>query len=317
MAKILITGGAGFIGTHLAERFSRMSGWDITLLDNFRRDSLKYAPQLKNDSRISILSGSVEDPQLVAEAVDKADVVVHLAAIAGVSSYYKEPLHTLRTNVLGTVNVLEQAAKKGIGSLIYFSTSEIYGSDALWVEETSPCAIGPVSDLRWVYATSKLSGENFALRYADQYGFGCTIIRPFNIYGPRQVGEGAVSNFCRAVVAREPLQVYGDGSALRAWCYIDDLVDAVVLTVESSPKEERVFNIGNPREVETTLGLARKVAALEDGVKLEHKDKGHSEVRARVPSIERARRFLSFEPKISLAQGLERTLSWFRAHEHG
>lgn len=314
MAKILITGGAGFIGTHLAERLCGLASWEITLFDNFRRDSLKFAPQLSQNRRVNIVNGNVEDPVAVAEALSEVDVVVHLAAIAGVSSYYAEPLRTLQTNILGTVNVLEQAAKAGIGSFVYFSTSEVYGSDALWVDENRACGIGPVAESRWVYATSKLAGENFVLRYADKYGFGCTIIRPFNIYGPRQVGEGAISNFCRAVAARQSMQVYGDGSAIRAWCYIDDLVDAVIAAIDRISQEERVFNIGNPKEVATTLSLARMVASLDPQAKIEHREGVHSEVRARVPSIDLARRMLKFEPKVSLPQGLEKTLAWFKQH---
>lgn len=315
MKKVVITGGGGFIGGHLAERLIATTDHQIVLIDNFRRDSLQYAPKLHNHPKIETITADVKDAAAIAEIVKGADVVVHMAAIAGVSSYYNEALNTLQTNILGTVNMLEQVAQAGVGLFIHFSTSEVYGPDALWVDELTPHGIGPVSDKRWVYATSKLSGEHFTLRYAEKYGFDCAVIRPFNVYGPRQVGEGAISNFCRNVATGKPMSIYGDGSAIRAWCYVDDLVDAVVAIMKNPPKEDRVFNIGNPREVETTLGLARRIANLDKTAKFDHQPGVHSEVRARVPNIERARKVLSFEPKIDLDEGLKRTLDWFKEIE--
>lgn len=315
MKKVVITGGGGFIGTHLAERLIATTDHDITLVDNFRRDSLKYAPKLHNHAKIETVTADVKDAAAIADIVRGANVVVHLAAIAGVSSYYSESLNTLQTNILGTVNMLEQASQAGVGLFIHFSTSEVYGPDALWVDELTPHGIGPVSDKRWVYATSKLAGEHFTLRYGEKHGFDCAVIRPFNVYGPRQVGEGAISNFCRNVATGKPMQIYGDGSAIRAWCYVDDLVDAVVSVMKNPPKEERVFNIGNPREVETTLGLARRLTRIDSAATYDHQEGVHSEVRARVPNIDRARKILSFEPKVDLDEGLKRTLAWFKEVE--
>lgn len=311
MNRILITGGAGFIGTHLAERLCPSA--DIVLLDNFRRDSLSALPHLRAHPRVRLITADVLDPAAVQAAVEGAGTVIHLAAIAGVNSYYQESLRTLQVNILGTVNLLEASVRAGVRHVIDFSTSEVFGSDAMWVEETSPHGIGPVSDRRWVYATSKLASEHFTLRFGEQHGFACTCVRPFNIYGPRQTGEGAVSNFCRAALAGQPLAVYGDGSPIRAWCYVSDLVDAVE-AILNAPEvcAGQVFNIGNPREVETTLGLARRVARLVPGATLEFRPIERAEVRARVPSIEKARRVLGYEPKIDLEEGLRRTLDWFR-----
>jgi nucleoside-diphosphate-sugar epimerase len=316
MAKTVITGGAGFIGTHIAERLLKTGDGEIVLVDNFRRDSLKYATSLKDNPRVKTISADVEDPKAIAAAFAGCETVIHLAAIAGVSSYYQEPLQTLRTNILGTVNVLEQATAAGAKRLIYFSTSEVYGRDADGVDENTPLSIGPPSESRWVYAVSKLSGENFVMRHCEKHGLPCVIIRPFNIYGPRQVGEGAISNFCRSAASGKPLIIHGDGSAIRAWCYIDDLVDAVEHVLKHRP-DESVFNIGNPQAVETTLGLARKVAALVPGAKLEHAEAARSEIPRRIPSIERARKSLHFEPRVSLDEGLQLTLRWFQDHVDG
>jgi nucleoside-diphosphate-sugar epimerase len=309
--RILITGGAGFIGTHLAE--SLCDAEAIVLFDNFRRDSLRSAPHLRDNPRLRLITGDVLDPAAVQQAVEGVDTIIHLAAIAGVNSYYQESLKTLQVNILGTVNLLEAAARNGVKHFIDFSTSEVFGSDAMWVTEESPHGIGPVSDRRWVYATSKLATEHFTLRFGEQYGFAATCVRPFNIYGPRQTGEGAIGNFCRAALAGQPLTIYGDGTPIRAWCYVSDMVDAVGAILRSPDRAAgQTFNIGNPREVETTLGLARLVARLIPGATLQTKHIDRAEVRARVPSIEKARSILGFEPKVDLEEGLTRTIEWFR-----
>jgi UDP-glucose 4-epimerase len=314
-ARVLITGGAGFIGTHLAERLCGRA--EVVLFDNFRRDSLQHAPHLRSHPRVRLITGDVLDPAGVAAAVEGVDTVLHLAAIAGVSSYYHEPLTTLRVNVLGTANLLEAAARAGVRRFVGFSTSEIFGPDALWVDESSSSRIGPASDARWVYATSKLAAERFCLQYGAQYGFAAAVVRPFNIYGPRQTGEGAISNFCRAAAAGEPLVVYGDGTAIRAWCYIDDFADAIEAILRAPGAAGKDFNLGNPREVETTLGLARRVARLVPGARIESRPVARSEVRARIPVIDRAREVLGFEPRVDLDEGLRRTLAWFNERRPG
>jgi nucleoside-diphosphate-sugar epimerase len=312
--RILITGGAGFIGTHLAERFC--SQHEVVLLDNFRRDSLSLAPELKSNPHVRLVTGDTLDPASLAATLEGAEVVFHLAAIAGVSSYYKEPLQTLDVNILGARNVLREAARSGVRQFIFFSTSEVFGADARQVSEQDPCGIGPSTDRRWVYATSKLAGEHFTLRFGEEHGFAATVVRPFNIYGPRQVGEGAISNFCRAAAARQPLTVYGDGAATRAWCYVSDLVDAME-SLLASPQAAagQVLNIGNPREVESTAGLAQRVARLVPGAEVRFQPVTRAEVRDRAPLIALAQRLLGYNPKVDLESGLRLTLEWFSSHK--
>jgi UDP-glucose 4-epimerase len=309
MKRVLLTGGAGFIGTHLAERLSQSCA--LVLFDNFRRDSLKAAGALREKSNVQVISGDVLDGAKLDEALEGVDAVVHLAAIAGVSSYYSESLRTLKVNILGTVNLLEAVARRKVGQFVHFSTSEVFGPDAMWVDEESGFRIGPVSDKRWVYATSKLAGEQFTLRTAEEHGFKAAVVRPFNVYGPRQTGEGAISNFCRAAVRGEPLKIYGDGTPIRAWCYVSDLVDAVVRILERPQAAGQTFNIGNPTESVTTLDLARRVARLKPGSKIERIAVERAEVRARIPVIARARKLLDWEPAVGLDEGLKSTLDWF------
>ena len=313
--RLLVTGGAGFIGTHLVERLAGQA--EVVLFDNLRRNSLAYVPHLAEHPGVRVLAGDVLDPEAVDAALEGVDAVVHLAAIAGVSSYYQEPLRTLQVNLLGTVSLLERCAARGVGHFVHVSTSEIFGADALWVDEDANVSIGPLADSRWVYAISKLSSEQMVMHYAAKHGFRHTILRPFNVYGPRQTGEGAISNFLTALVEDRPLTVYNDGSPIRAWCYVSDFVDATVAALTVPAAAGEAFNIGNAREVETTLGLARRVAALREGGRIEFEVKERREVRSRVPVIGKARRLLGFEPRVDLDEGLRSTLDWFTSTRAG
>jgi nucleoside-diphosphate-sugar epimerase len=307
--RIVITGGAGFIGTHLVERFCQEA--DLVIFDNFRRNALAHAPHLRNHHRITLLHGDVLDPAALGQAVKGADVVLHLAAVAGVSSYHAEPLTTLQVNTRGTLNLLEAMVREQVGQLIYFSTSEVFGPAALMVTEKSPRSVGPIEDRRWVYAVSKLAAEQFCFEYATHHGFGCTVVRPFNIYGPRQIGEGAISNFCAAVAEGRPMTVFGDGSAIRAWCYISDLVDAIAKLLHPPPAGVLALNVGNPNEVETTLGLAQRIQRLAPEAQIVFQATDRSDVRERVPVIDKARKLIDFEPRVDLDHGLRATLTWF------
>jgi nucleoside-diphosphate-sugar epimerase len=310
MHRYVITGGAGFIGSHIAERLADRA--ELVLFDNLRRDSLA-STDLATLPNVELVEDDIRDRRAVLDAVQGADAVLHLAAIAGVSSYYSEPETTLRVNIEGTANVVDAVVASGVGTLLYLSTSEVHGPEAHDVDEESPCAIGPSSDRRWVYATSKLAGEHLVLRGGETHGFAATVLRPFNVYGPRQTGEGAIRNFCLAATSGENLVVYGDGRAVRAWCYVDDFVDAVLLALGNPAAAGQVFNIGNPAASVDTNELARQVASLVPGVGVESQTVSRAEVAYRTPAIAKARELLGFDPAISLRQGLERTLDWTRS----
>jgi nucleoside-diphosphate-sugar epimerase len=308
--RYVITGGAGFIGSHIAERLAGSA--DLVLFDSLRRNSLA-STELATLPNVELLEGDIRDRDAVLDVVRGADGVMHLAAIAGVSSYYNEPELTLRVNIEGTANVVDAVVAAGVGRLLYLSTSEVHGPEAHDVDEESPCAIGPSSERRWVYATSKLAGEHLVLRGGETHGFAATVLRPFNIYGPRQTGEGAIRNFCLAATKGESLVVYGDGSAVRAWCYVDDFVDAVLLALGAPAAAGQVFNIGNPSATVDTNGLARLVASLVPSADVDSEDVPRAEVAYRTPVIAKARELLGFEPAVSLEEGLERTLEWTRS----
>lgn len=314
MKKILITGGGGFIGSHLAERLC--ADWTVVLLDNLRRNSLTQAPGLTAHPNVTLVQADIMDAVQVRQAMQGADVVIHAAAIAGVSSYYAFPLDTLKVNILGTLNILEAVAELGVKKYIGFSTSEAYGSDAFDVREDRGFTVGPVSDCRWTYAVSKITSENLAFRHGEKFGFNTFMVRPFNIYGPRQTGEGCIANFLRAVAENQPMTVHGDGSSIRAWCYIDDCVDALMTLIDRDDLASDAFNIGNPQETYTTLGLARLVRQVgESSVDIVHQHVERTDIRVRVPNIDKARSVLGFEPKVDLMVGLARSLEAYRKEQ--
>lgn len=308
--RCVITGGAGFIGSHLAERLAGQA--DLVLFDNLRRDSLQYT-NLASRPGVELVTGDIRDRPLVARVVQNADAVIHLAAIAGVSSYYAEPEATLRVNIEGTIAVVDAVVAARVPRLVYVSTSEVHGPLAHDVDEESPCAIGPSSDRRWVYATSKLAGEHLVLRGGETHEFAATVLRPFNVYGPRQTGEGAIRNFCVAAVTGKPLEIYGDGSAVRAWCYVDDFVAAALSALNSSAASGQVFNIGNPDAVTDTNGLAGLIGSLVPGATVRPGNVTRAEVGYRTPVIDKARKLLDYEPRVGLREGLKRTIEWTKS----
>jgi len=312
--NILITGGAGFIGTHLAERLC--DNHKITIFDNLRRDSMKEAPRLWKHKNVKFAKGDILNKKEVARAIKGCEIIMHLAAIAGVSSYYKEPAETLRVNLIGTVNLLESCMGLNIKKFVYFSTSEVYGQDALNAKEESPYCVGPITDLRWTYAISKIAGESLVVRYGEKYGFKAFVVRPFNIYGPRQTGEGAISNFLRAILYKKPIIINGDGSPIRSWCYISDCVGAVQNLLANDKLKSGAFNIGNPDASLTTLELAKLISAVvNEKVPFVFKKMKMSEIRVRVPNIEKAKTLLGFDPKIGLKEGLELTYQYYKGQK--
>ena len=311
--NIVITGGGGFIGTHFAELFSVDN--HVTLFDNFDRDALMFAPALRDNANVTVINGSVEDSKALNTVFDGAYMVIHLAAIAGVSNYYTRSIKTLRVNILGTFNVLDAAVRNKVQRVIYFSTSEVYGSHADRVTEENPMTSGPVSDRRWVYSVSKQAGEHAMLRYGEEHQIGVTCIRPFNVYGPRQIGEGAVANFCRRLLAGETIQIYGDGKDIRSWCYISDLLDAMIGIVDNPDTFGKSFNIGNPNSYCDVNELAEVLIATNSGGEIERLPREHDPVLLRLPNIDRAKSVFGFNPTVSLEVGMRKTFDWFKSIE--
>lgn len=309
--KILITGGAGFMGVNLAERL--LPSNEVVILDNLHRNALLLEENLVGQPGLKFIKGDVLDRDVVYEATRGCTHVVHLAAIAGVDTVRKMPVRTMEVNLLGTINVISAAHDQKVKRFIDLSTSEVFGSYAYRVHEGDITSLGPVGEARWTYAVSKLATEHFAINYYKERGLPAVCIRPFNIYGPRQVGEGAIHRFIVRALRNEPVEIHNEGSQLRAWCYIDDMIDAVLLCLENPAAIGGVFNIGNPRSVITIHHLAREIVRLSGSsseikfIRWEYQD-----IELRVPNIDRARRLLGFSPRVDLTEGLEKTIAWYR-----
>jgi UDP-glucose 4-epimerase len=242
--------------------------------------------------------------------------VVHCAAIAGVSTVLESPVRTMRVNVIGTYNVLEAAlaTQATVERLIEFSTSEVFGSYAYKVAESHVTPTGSVGDARWTYAVSKLAGEHMAHAYHEELGLPAVSVRPFNIYGPGQIGGGAIRAFIEAALAGEDLTIHGDGSQIRAWCYVDDMVEALLLALERSEAVGHSFNVGNSRSTVTIYDLALRVKRLTGCPgNVVFRPLHYTDVELRIPNVEKARELLGFEAKVELDEGLERTVAWYRS----
>ncbi len=308
--KIVLTGGGGFIGTALTKRLIQNN--QVLIYDSGQRNAIKYTRLLENP-QVQFVKGDISDREKLAEAVKGCDIVIHLAAIAGINSVAINPLSTMKINLIGTYDLLEVVKEQALERFILFSTSEVYGPYVFRADETEMTTQGAVGVLRWTYATSKLAAEHLAHCYYSQYGLPLTIIRPFNIYGPRQVGEGAVHKFVVQAIKNEDLKVYGDGNQIRAWCYIDDIVEAVLLTLVKKEAVGQVFNVGNPNGTITILGLAQKVIRLSgSSSKIVFETRDYPDVELRVPDIKKAEELLGFKPRIELDEGLRRTIDWYR-----
>ncbi len=223
-------------------------------------------------------------------------------------------MRTMRVNLIGTYNVLEAAiAAQGLERLVEFSTSEVFGTYAFRVAETSVTTTGSVGEARWTYAVSKLAGEHMAHAYHDELGLPSVSVRPFNVYGPRQIGGGAIRAFIEAALAGRDLTVHGDGSQIRAWCYVDDLVDAILLCLEHPRAVGESFNIGNPRSAVTIYDLATRIKRLTGAPgEIVFQEMTYEDVELRIPNVDKARELLGFEAQVELDDGLARTIEWYR-----
>jgi UDP-glucose 4-epimerase len=310
--RILVTGGAGFIGSTFAARIIDQN--TIVALDNFDRDALRYQPGLRDHPNFEVVRGSILEPSDLRSAIDGCTMVVHCAAIAGVDTVMNHPSKVMRVNLIGTWNVLEAAAAHGkLKRFIDFSTSEVYGAHAWEVSESSDTVVGAVGEPRWTYAVSKLASEHSTWSFHREFGLPTVTLRPFNVYGPRQIGEGAVHRFVRQALSDQEITVHDDGNQVRSWCYVDDFVDALLRACVLDDAVGQSFNIGNPRATVTTLHLAYAVLrAVGREVPVRFVPWGKANVHLRVPDISNARSALHFEPSVDLAEGLAKTVAWYR-----
>lgn len=315
-ATVLVTGGAGFIGTALCRRLVEHN--HIRILDNMHRNALA-GTDVEGHANLELVVGDVRDADLMNEVTAGVDYVVHMASIAGVDTVMKNPVLTMEVSIEGTLNALRAARTAGsVKRFIDFSTSEVFGRYAFRVQEGDVTSLGAVGEARWTYAVSKLATEHLAHNYWKQYGLPTVSVRPFNIYGPGQVGLGAIHAFVTRALRDEPILIHNDGDQIRSWCYIDDIVDGIELCLEKDEAVGEAYNIGNPRSTVTTYQLA-KLIIQEAGSRSELKfvPWDFPDVELRVPDVKKAGQQLGFHPQVDLDVGLRRTVDWYRAKLEG
>jgi len=310
---IFLTGGAGFIGATLTGRLHPNNR--IVIFDSYRRDSLSHRPWASHPN-VTVIRGDVTDPAALGRAIEEAQpqVIVHLAAIAGIDTVIQSPTTTMRVNLVGTVNALDAASRvKGLERFVDFSTSEVFGSYAFRADEAQITSIGAVGEARWIYAVSKLAGEHLVHAYHREFKTPTVTLRPFNVYGPGQVGEGAIHRFVVAALAGRDLEIHGDGTQIRAWCYVDDMVEGVLLAMEHPNAVGQSFNIGNARAVVTIYGLASTIVrVLGSPSQIRFTEKSYADVELRVPNVDKARSLIGFEANVDLEEGIRRTGEYYR-----
>jgi UDP-glucose 4-epimerase len=322
--RILITGGAGFIGSNLVDA-AMAGGHEVTVLDDLSAGKVAHISSHLQDSRFRFVNDSILNRDVLESLVQEADLIYHLAALVGVPYIVDDPLAGIVTNVRGTENVLALAARYWVRTVIA-SSSEIYGkSEDVPLREDSDRVIGPTTVGRWSYSSSKAIDEYVAFAYAGQ-GLPVSIVRYFNAYGPRLNPRGygsVVAKFLTQALAGQPITVYDDGEQTRCYTYVSDTVEGTIRAATMPAAAGKVFNIGSNREVSVNQ-LAHMIRRLTgSSSEIVHIPSASAygphfeETRRRIPDTSRARDILGFEASVSLEEGLDRTLNWFRAQGIG
>ena len=322
--RFLITGGAGFIGSHLAERLLDR-GDRVVLLDNLSTGSVENIRHLKSSPRLQYHLDNIENRQLLAELVDDADVIVHLAAAVGVKLIVESPVRTIETNVNGTQLILEAACKKK-KLVVTASTSEVYGkSTNIPFREDADLVLGPTTKGRWSYAASKALDEFLALSYWKEKKLPVVIVRLFNTVGPRQTGRyGMVlPNFIKSALENSPIHIYGSGKQSRCFCDVRDTIEGLIRLMDNGRAIGEVVNVGNTEEV-TIEDLAFRVkertassSAIEYVPYDQAYEPGFEDMMRRVPCVDKLYALTGFRPQTSLNEIIDRVTAYFHKTAEG
>jgi nucleoside-diphosphate-sugar epimerase len=313
-STVLITGGAGFIGSSLAERL--VADNRLILLDRvFREQPISFTSLMKHRN-VRIVEADIMNGDTLSVLAQEADIVIHAAAIVGVDRVCTYPRETLETNFVGTSRLLQALeGNHRLQRVVYFSTSEVFGVNSFRVQEDAPTAVGSAAEARWSYAIAKLAGEHLVKSYHRQTGMPVVIVRPFNIFGPKRVGAHAILHFVLNALKGNAIEVHGDGSQIRSWCYIEDFCEALIEMIARPEALGEDFNIGNPLNTVTIYQLAQKVLEHTGAsVPIVFTESAFPDIGIRVPALGKARRILGYEPRYDLDQGLSLTIDWYRKH---
>jgi UDP-glucose 4-epimerase len=316
--RTLVTGGAGYIGSHLVDRLVHL-GHEVAVIDDLSTGNLANLTAVRGD--IQFVEATILDADVTDALVADADIVFHLAAAVGVGHIIEQPLRSLVINTKGAENVIAACVKHD-RKLLLASTSEIYGKTAkMPMSEDDDRVLGSTTIARWGYSTAKAIDEHLALAHAE-HGLRMSIVRYFNSYGPRLDPRGygsVVANLMRQAIDNEPLTVHGDGSQTRCFTYVDDTVEGTLRAALDLRGEGKIFNVGNDHET-SIMDLATTIIAMTGSsstvqhVSYEQRfGKGFEDTKRRIPDVQRARTLLDFDAGVSLQDGLQRTLAWWRA----
>jgi UDP-glucose 4-epimerase len=318
MDCVLITGGAGFIGSHLAERLLSL-GKKVIVIDDLSTGSIDNIEHLKSHKSFSYVIDTIFNKALMAELVDKADTIFHLAAAVGVELIVKSPVRTIETNIKGTEVVLELAAKKE-KKVVLTSTSEVYGKStkAIFSEEDD-LILGPTSKSRWCYAASKIVDEFLAKAYWKEKGLPVVIVRLFNTVGPRQTGRYGmvIPRFVQQALKGEPITVYGDGTQRRSFTWVGDVVEALIKLAEHPQAVGEVFNIGHTKDIsiyELALLVKELTCSNSEIVFVPYNqayEEGFEDMPRRLPDLTKIKRLIGYQPTLDLPQILERVIKYY------
>lgn len=318
MTRALITGGAGFIGSHLAEALLKM-GWSVQVIDDVSTGSIDNIDHLKDNPRFSYVLESVMNRSLMMELVDRADLIFHLAAAVGVRLIVEQPVRTMETNIKATELVLELSARKAKPVLL-ISTSEVYGkSERPKFNEEDDLILGATSRSRWCYAASKIIDEFLAKAYYKEKKLPTVVVRIFNTIGPRQTGQYGmvVPRFVRQAFLGEPITVYGDGKQQRSFTWVGDVVGAIIKLIQTPQAYGEVFNVGHSKEI-SILELASMVIEMTGSRSKiilvpydQAYEEGFEDMRRRVPDLSKIENLIGYKPSMNLPELLRQII----AHE--
>jgi UDP-glucose 4-epimerase len=318
--KVLITGGAGFVGSHLAEALLER-GYAVATIDDLSTGSIENIRHLKEMRRFSHTNDSIFNRSVMAELVDSADTIFHLAAAVGVKLIVEDPVRTIETNIKGSEIVLELAAKKN-KKVVIASTSEVYGKSTQHLfREDSDLVLGSTSKSRWCYAASKIVDEFLAKAYWKQQGLPVVIVRLFNTVGPRQTGRYGmvIPRFVDQALQGEPMTVHGDGKQRRSFTWVGDVVNALIGLSEHPQAVGEVFNIGHSKDISIfeLAQFVKQIAGSRSEIAFiphsEAYEEGFEDMQRRLPDISKIGALLGYKPTLDLGEIVERVVSYHRA----
>lgn len=311
LVDILITGGAGFIGSHLVRELVKR-GNNVRVLDN----SWRFGKRNLEDviDKIEFIQADVRNFQEVKNAMDGVDTVYHLAAILGTSYFYTHPVLVLDVGLTGTLNVLKAITESKVERLLFTSSSEVYARPQVFpTPETHPLVVPDPKNPRYSYSSTKIVGECLCMSYAKKYGFDASIVRLHNPYGPMMGWDHVISEFIKRIFLNEKFTVQGDGTSTRSFCFVGDEIDGIILAATKDEGKNEIFNIGHDK-AETSVNELIKYLEEISGKKLNpvHVPQPAGGTDRRVPDISKARKLLGYEPKVGIKEGLKIAFDWYK-----